>query len=1479
MRLNYDQILPKILRELTGDEGHPVDFGEHKNATDFTQDEEGETTTIPVQSYFRNLDGSPKTNITARLFSLDKVSRVFGERLGFSFFSKDQVSSFLATLEKLGAGPEEMVRAAKWLENVPANGQNLDEALWRIYGVDPAAFAEGGDLLASTEAFFRATFKAKGWSDGDIEFAVQQGMQVARMFQGIIPQTKVVRAKAEGANFALEPTFGRNNPLVALLEEQGADRFGPDAELTRMVFALSHELNHIVKLMADAKPEALPADVRLAIQEAQLEAAKMTPQEMATSITEMLRTVLPKGDLRERMLVEAQKRYSSANVEEFLADYGGLMVLSRLHPLDVSGHLMLQNRTTFRFARAIARWFGSIIDSIVRTFKQAFGVPIKGLSKIKESLETIISVGDKADVMTEAYLAASQKASFSPHVPEVSRRVIQNWDYWGLQELAPSEGHAPIPRWLDELVDEMEEAGRPVGEPAKFGLELKPWHMAYSAVQLARRFPVLSDAVDLGLSYFGISAQQTTKLWYPWESENGKLDLKLFKRMAGDKAINAGFNYADLVQQASERELRGQELEIELKRKFPKITDEQIATIEDAMNRKAQSMHLAASTRMQALQDDIAASVSSVFMARDRKMDWKTAHQLGSTTVRLVLNGQEPLAVNLLLKAQVPQPVIDRVMTQAKANQAGYEKVKMSLFGRDGTRPNWYGPMVFSGDYGLVWREQGQAKNSYVAYQTRAQAQKRLDELNARRQKGEVLWVKTIEKKDEKQKYHLLQQDFVEAYREADKIMYEAALSAVQGEDPEAVRFVQEMRTLFEPGDGMEMITTSPYMLPRQGNPAADELDMFKGMTRYLDATAFMAAKRSVKQKQRLILNSPELRENRDLQAWATKYLRTITDPEAREWVKMKNFIFLHYLGGNISSMFVELSQGAMTLVPHLVSKGATLRQGYTEFIRGMKDAGRYLLAKGEAKKTGDSDLDALIEKATELRVVESGFVQELYNIEDVAFAQERHLTKGEGLMETAMNLPKNALYHLLRGARAFYGVTQKANSLAALISAYRWAKKSGMTTNAAGDFAIDTVRTSMFGGGLANRPAATYGIGKAQGVVGAVLALQNYMFNTVSMMARLFSDGIGRSPWLSAEQRKQARKSLGLMLGTQVAFGGVLGLPFVGGLMAVVEQLFPESELKKNLRDSIFSTFEDPAIGQNVAEAAMSGAANVMLPVGDFGARFQLGQFLGVDPYKGFSFENLFGPAGSMMRGWIQGVTDLRHGEFGRLAQGALPSGLRGPARLISEQGVARDSAGRMLYELTPAEKTLTAIGFRPRRTSHLMQQAQMQKRAEEVLADEQSRFERRAADLLLEGRVGEVRTLLGERAQKFPTGYSVVEAVDRITRLAVDKSLAVDPLDKTTRLGAAEAVRTQQMFPRHEGAPEAARLQQQLALKRNLGIPGTLRPSGRQLVNARRVDSLLADNPFLSRTQARQLLQSRSNPRSFRQAYPHFDLEQLGF
>lgn len=82
MRLHYDQSIPKIMEQLTGEKGKRVEFEEHKNALNGIPgegpfvDQEGRT--IPRSDLIlKNPDGTPKTSISARLYDLRNVEDQF----------------------------------------------------------------------------------------------------------------------------------------------------------------------------------------------------------------------------------------------------------------------------------------------------------------------------------------------------------------------------------------------------------------------------------------------------------------------------------------------------------------------------------------------------------------------------------------------------------------------------------------------------------------------------------------------------------------------------------------------------------------------------------------------------------------------------------------------------------------------------------------------------------------------------------------------------------------------------------------------------------------------------------------------------------------------------------------------------------------------------------------------------------------------------------------------------------------------------------------------------------------------------------------------------------------------------------------------------------------------------------------------------------------------------------------------------------
>lgn len=87
MRLNYDQVLPRIAEDLTGEKGQRVEMGEHQNAVT-KKDMEDDGKIIPRKDLiFKNSNGTPKTASSGLMFPIEKANKEF------SLFGSDKVKS------------------------------------------------------------------------------------------------------------------------------------------------------------------------------------------------------------------------------------------------------------------------------------------------------------------------------------------------------------------------------------------------------------------------------------------------------------------------------------------------------------------------------------------------------------------------------------------------------------------------------------------------------------------------------------------------------------------------------------------------------------------------------------------------------------------------------------------------------------------------------------------------------------------------------------------------------------------------------------------------------------------------------------------------------------------------------------------------------------------------------------------------------------------------------------------------------------------------------------------------------------------------------------------------------------------------------------------------------------------------------------------------------------------------------------------
>lgn len=178
MQMHYSTSLPKILSELTGSKGEKVNFGEHKMAIEPRWDGVGEKK-ARKDLIFRNPDGTPKTDITARSYPIPEIPvdqpAVKGIGAGIQsaieknkqagsipnlFYRKnrpikssefqyvlkfkpyDQEVAEATTPRGLGKWLKPVGKAAETLENTDALGiKNVGALLSMVAGTDPRSIA------------------------------------------------------------------------------------------------------------------------------------------------------------------------------------------------------------------------------------------------------------------------------------------------------------------------------------------------------------------------------------------------------------------------------------------------------------------------------------------------------------------------------------------------------------------------------------------------------------------------------------------------------------------------------------------------------------------------------------------------------------------------------------------------------------------------------------------------------------------------------------------------------------------------------------------------------------------------------------------------------------------------------------------------------------------------------------------------------------------------------------------------------------------------------------------------------------------------------------------------------------------------------------------------------------------------------------------------------------------------------------------
>ena len=1495
--LNYGLQLPKEFRKLTGYPGEKVEIGP-----------------MPEEGRVTQLFQGRKPVMEGLVFPLDKFNTRLAERGGMPMFGEGRFVLELnqrEELHKLGSGDAGLQAMAALLLNDPMQpGESLRDYLLRVTLLDKSAIADAArNPNALMETGHRFAVQLFGSMYGNPERAEPLVQTFDRLLSLFAPRLgEVAIAPSAGGSFYTEGP-GIVRPTIGL-------SFSPKSPESAF-FVLGHELGHALHLAAK---QGKLVDLEPFYAKMEKKISALTPEQRVEAL-QYLADKIP-GLKLDRPL--------SVSTTEDIADFTSLITMAALKrmevfeevakfaPVEVQNYLYNFFGEAYRLVKAIEAFLHGIAGADV---KQIVAEMEGGVSKALATLEEARKV--QGDFATFALLHETK-----PYQPFefVSVPQIELLEAAYKQRLGLYFGPDTIPV-VSAVIPTSGARPRDFGK--KPFEQWKFWNYFAPAEQLSKMLPEWVDVKNLAFKVDEKRREFTHRMWEPlWDPLTGKYDIDgmLRLRKAGTP-LNEAFSKIALIQN---KEKNGEPLTREEKEAIPeyaRLSKEDKQFLDTKLQQIGAAMKTAALAAVEVYKyDRIASRLGRQLMMRDKSLRWDKALELGMAICDVTMEADrrlgdperglppDPMVVE---RAKKGQAVLDeyiknilsdqhrdvelktrmvegvrKLVEQAMVQEEPFRNFRDHLLGQwEGPEKGFphkmgYTPEVRLGRWVIAWKEKGGEAN-YIGFANKKEMEKKWEELLRKRQGMEYL--ERFDREDQRDQFAGLSKDLVEAYAKMDKLVFDRALAEVRDAHPDQQAALTALANEFQPGRGVVLLE-APYFRERRFIGGRETLNMAEGVLHYIDSMANTLMHQFVRAQRRLLLADPQLTANPQILQVAEKYLAEIIHPSGREFWALKSLAFLNYLGYKPTQFFVEMTQQFCTHIPALVNAGAEPGQAYKLVLQALSDTLESSVFRKKPTQLSDEEQTALHE-ARRRGWIGGGWLQEVFNIEsDLATVNSRNLLSGSGQVLVAGQLLENPLYHIMRGARALYAVSVEWNNESAFLSSFRFYRQRGMDFEEALQMSRELVYESMYGGGRANRPLWFLGIGPANPgptVGGLMYLLQSYTFGAIFQMGRYLRATIDNSK-LTPELRRRAFKGAALALAAQFALAGIFGIPFTDQALTLIETLFPGTEPRRRLRELFIGLGEtidekisngglvkaDESLGSILSSAALDGILNLG-PI-DMQSRFQLNGFLGLDKYKGFSWDNVVGPGGDLLQNWIV-KTPQKVAEEG-LARGmvqAIPiTTVRNVLNLALDGWDVRKRE-KLLVGLTQEEALLNALGFTPRKVAMRQQLNNMAIRAEKVVALEQRQFTTDMAKLAKEGRFAEVRQALFERARKVPN-FSPREAATQIAKTVVDQMLPVDPLRGKTLIGAPYEVR--KLFPPGEEVSEMARLRLQHAVVARLGFPPSL--TSTELTEAQMVDQLRALYPDLGYEEALLLVRRTTRPNRYRYAAtPHIGAQLRPF
>jgi len=717
---------------------------------------------------------------------------------------------------------------------------------------------------------------------------------------------------------------------------------------------------------------------------------------------------------------------------------------------------------------------------------------------------------------------------------------------------------------------------------------------------------------------------------------------------------------------------------------------------------------------------------------------------------------------------------------------------------------------------------------------------------------------------------------------------FEEVVDSLFGGDPAMKATVETLKAQANPLADIRAHLNAklPGLVGSGRNPKAlstDHMDMLETQFHFMAETGNAIAKAKFNRDMVYEKLNPELDAFPEKMRMFDNVLDNFLHPDTTTGRNINTMNSIMFVASNISSWFVELTQGLSTFLPEMTRHGVGVLEGHKLLAKAHKKTFEFTLKSirdrvDNNKNWGDKEFELLMDEASKANLISmASSVDGAQMDEGLKAGTDAASLRTRGKVETAAKTAGNMVTHLGMFSLRQYRKVTEHNARVSLLMGHELSKIKGLKGQEARDFAMDFSRAVTYSGGKLNRPVLPFSGKGAWRTFGQVaMSLQTYTANNIAQWvryARTAFDGTLEGSRMSPTERKNAKRALAQMTMTQFGMAGLLGMPFVQSALILLGKAIDEN-IEEDVREGIFDfgklLKDDDEFAGALQEIVSSGASNYMLekiglPV-DFASRQSVGGMLGFNSMDGFSGDKLLGPTASLFASAMAGTRALVAGEPELAAQEFAPTGLKKAINLARNDFEITDKSGKRIVEdSTFTDKLLYAVGFQNTKLAKSFRLDRIRKDNGALESKDTARDVKKLADLY---KINPASMLSEFQATVEAHPEREANAIGRaVADRLVETTFPQDHRRDGTRATAESDSKLLAMFGIKATAPsEMDRLLFKTKVLGSMGLDSRLTPS--EVKAAQALDQLMRSNPNLTRQGAKVILARQ--PHSSRRAAP---------